>query len=272
MSRAAVAAAAARRALRAEWVKLWTVPVTGRALLAAVAGSWAIGGWATYGLNPASCERGRGCDLDTTVVTLSGVYAGQVAVVVLAALAVTAEYETMMIRSTLAAIPRRGTVLAAKATVVTAAALAAGLPAMLGALVTGRVVLPGHGFTPAAGYPPLSLADEPVRRAVLGSVLYLGLLALLSVGVAALVRQTAAAIATVLAMLLVLPVVAALMTEPHWREWVLKLSPMTAGLAIQVTKRLDALPIAPWPGLGVLAGYAAAAVALGAVAFSTRDA
>jgi ABC-2 type transport system permease protein len=75
-----------------------------------------------------------------------------------------------------------------------------------------------------------------------------------------------------LALLFVLPVVAALMNDPDWREWVLKLSPMTAGLAIQATKRLDALAIAPWPGLGLLAAYAAAAIAAGTVLFLLRDA
>jgi ABC-2 type transport system permease protein len=264
--------AATARALRAEWTKLRTVPVTARALLVVVAGTWAVSTWAAIGLDPASCEAGRGCDLDTTAVTLSGVYLGQVAVVVVAALVVTAEYDTMMIRTTLAANPRRGRVLAAKAVVVTGAVLAAGLLAVTGSLLAGRLILPGHGFTPAAGYPPLSLADGPVRRAYFGSVLYLGLLALLSVGVAAIVRHTAAAVSTVLAMLLVLPAVAVLMTDPQWRHWVLKLSPMTAGLAVQATKGLDTLPVAPWSGLGILAGYAAAALVAGGVLFLTRDA
>jgi ABC-2 type transport system permease protein len=263
---------AAGRVLRAEWTKLRTVPVTVRSLLAVIAGTWAVSTWAVVGMDPASCEQGRNCDLDITMVTLAGVYLGQVAVVVVAALVVTAEYDTMMIRTTLAATPRRGAVIGAKAAVVTTAVLVVSLPAVLGALVAGRTILPGNGFTPAAGYPPMSLADEPVRRAFGGSVLYLGLLALFTIGVAVIVRHTAAAVSTVLAMLLVLPVIAALMTNEHWREWVLELSPMTAGLAIQATKRLDALPIEPWSGLGVLAGYAAGALALGTVLLLVRDA
>jgi ABC-2 type transport system permease protein len=260
------------RVLRAEWTKLRTMPSTAWALLAVVGLTVAVGIWAVAGMDPASCVAGAGCDLDTTPVALSGVYLGQLAVVVVAVLAVSSEYDTGMIRTTFAAMPRRVAVLAAKAAVVTAVVLAAGLLAVLGSFLAGRTILPGHGFTPAAGYPPMSLADEPVRRAFGGSVLYLGLLALFTIGVAVIVRHTAAAVSTVLAMLLVLPVIAALMTNEHWREWVLELSPMTAGLAIQATKRLDALPIAPWSGLGVLAGYAAGALALGTVLLLVRDA
>jgi len=66
--------------------------------------------------------------------------------------------------------------------------------------------------------------------------------------------------------------VAPLLTNEHWRVWVLKLSPMTAGLAIQATKGLDSLPIGPWPGLGVLAVYAGVAWLLGVALFMIRDA
>jgi ABC-2 type transport system permease protein len=260
------------RAVRAEWTKLRTVPLNVRSLLAVVGFTWAISLWAVAEMDPASCEEGRGCDLDITLTTLSGGYLGQVAVVLVAVLAVTAEYDTMMIRTTLAATPNRRTVLAAKAAVVIAAVLPAALLGVLGAFVAGRTILPGHGFTAAAGYPAMSLADGATLRAFLGTVLYLGLVALLSLGVAVIVRHTAAAISTMLALLFVLPVVAALMNDPDWREWVLKLSPMTAGAAIQATKRLDALAIAPWPGLGLLAAYAAAAIAAGTVLFLLRDA
>jgi ABC-2 type transport system permease protein len=81
-----------------------------------------------------------------------------------------------------------------------------------------------------------------------------------------------AAIGIVLGLLFVLPVIGNLMNDPHWQEWVLKLAPMTAGLAVQATKRLDTLPIAPWSGLGLLAAYAATAIAAGTVLFLLRDA
>ncbi len=62
---------------------------------------------------------------------------------------------------------------------------------MLGSLLAGRLILPGHGFTAAHGYPPLSLGDGPVLRAAAGSVLYLALIALLSLGIATIVRDSA---------------------------------------------------------------------------------
>jgi ABC-2 type transport system permease protein len=90
--------------------------------------------------------------------------------------------------------------------------------------------------------------------------------------VALIVRHTGAALTAVLSLLYTFPIIAALVTDPDWRKWLMRLAPMTAGLAIQATRNLDAQPIAPWAGLGVLAGYAAAAAALGAVLFQRRDA
>ncbi len=96
-----------------------------------------------------------------------------------------------MIRVTLAAMPRRVTVLAAKAAIVTGLVLAAGTFAVLVSVLAGRLILPGRGFTPAHGYlppaspSPLFLGDGPVLRAAAGSVLYLALITLLSIGAAA---------------------------------------------------------------------------------------
>jgi ABC-2 type transport system permease protein len=108
-------------------------------------------------------------------------------------LAVSNEYSTGMIRITLAEMPRRLTVLAAKASLVTGLVLAVSAAAVLACLLAGKLILPGHGFTPAHGYPPLSLGHGPVLRAVCGSALYLALIALLSLGVATAVRESAVA-------------------------------------------------------------------------------
>jgi ABC-2 type transport system permease protein len=104
---------------------------------------------------------------------------------------VSSEYSTGMIRLTLAAMPPRTTVLAAKAVITTGVVLAAGAIAVLLSLLAGRLPPPGHGFTPALGYQQLYLADGPVLRAAAGSALYLALIALLSLGVAAAVRDSA---------------------------------------------------------------------------------
>jgi ABC-2 type transport system permease protein len=155
---------------------------------------------------------------------------------------------------------------------VTATVLAAGTLGVLGSLAAGRAILPGNGFTAANGYPPLSLADGPTLRAAAGTVLYLGLVALLSVGVGTAVRDSAGAIVTVLTLLYVVPMIATFVTDPQWHERLEKLAPMTAGLMIQATRDLERLPLRPWAGLAVLAAYAGAAMLLGVVLFATRDA
>ena len=94
------------------------------------------------------------------------------------------EYSTGMIRITLTAMPRRSALLAAKAAVLTGVVLAAGPIAVLGSLLAGQLLMPGNGFTAAHGFVPLSLAHGPMLRAGAGSVLYLALIALLSLGAA----------------------------------------------------------------------------------------
>ena len=96
----------------------------------------------------------------------------------------------------------------------------------------------------------LSLADGPVLRAAAGSVLYLALIALLSLGIATVVRDSAVAIGVVLGLLYLFPIIAALAADPHWQRHLEQIGPMTAGLAIQATTGLRSLPISPWAGLG----------------------
>jgi hypothetical protein len=261
--------------VHAEWTKLRTVPSTAWTALAAVGLTVALTALATASVDTSGCPPPQtGCDEDTTLLSLSGVYLGQVAVVVLAVQAVSAEYESMMIRATLMANPRRGAVLTAKAAVVAAAVLGVGLLGVLGALLAGRAILPGNGFTAATGYPPPSLADAPTFRAVAGTVLYLGLVGLLSLGVAAAVRHTAAAVTAVLSVLYLPLILTLFLPLPeHTRDMILKSAPMTAGLAVQATvRRADSVPIGPWAGLGVLAAYAAASLLLGYTMLKTRDA
>lgn len=259
------------QALHAEWTKLRTLRSTGWALLALVVCTVAVSAFAAQ-VGPADCAP-RPCTLDTARIALTGVYLGQIAVVALAVLAITAEYDTQTMRLTLQAIPRRWTVFAAKAAVVAAAATTASALAVTACLLAGRIILPANGFTADNGYPSLlPLSDGPTRRALLGTIAYLGLVALLSLGVGAVMRHTAAATTTVLSLLYVVPVAARFVTEPEWQLWLARTAPMTAGLAIQSTQSLDNAPIGPWAGLAVIAIYAAAALITGAVLFVARDA
>jgi ABC-2 type transport system permease protein len=262
-----------RRAVHMEWTKLRTVRSTAWLVVAIAGLTLALGAAAAWAVGATRCPSDTGCATeDLPRLALSGVYLGQIAVVLFAVLAITSEYGTDTMRVTLAACPRRGAVLAAKGAVVLSLVVGAGVLGVLGSLAAGRVAFPGRRFVGANAVPPLSLADSPTLRAAGGTVLYLGLIALLGLGVALIVRHTAAALSTVLGLLFLPPMIAPLLTKPPWQEWVLKASPMTAGLSIQVTKRLDTLPIGPWPGLGVLSIYAGVAVVLGATLFRLRDA
>ncbi len=257
-----------RQALHAEWTKLRTVAGTGWLLLATIALTVAVSAAAAAAVK---CPT-AGCGQDPAKLGLTGIQLGQAVVAVLAVLAISSEYSTGTIRTTLTAMPRRTTVLAAKAAVLAGVVLAAGTFAVLGCLLAGRRILPGHGFTVAHGDRLLSLGDGPVLRAAAGSVGYLALIALLSLGAATAVRDAAAAVGVVLGLLYVFPIVAQAVSDPHWQRHLQQLGPMTAGLAIQATTHLSSLPIGPWAGLGVLAAWAAAALLTGGLLLRLRDA
>jgi ABC-2 type transport system permease protein len=253
-----------RLALRSEWTKLRTVRSTawlspGAAMLF-VALSVAISAAAT----PDTTACADGCD--PARLALSGVYSAQVAVVVLAVLAVTSEYDTGVITVTLAATPRRLAVLAAKAAAVVAMVVPVGLLGVTASLSTGRMLLSANGF-------PSPLPAEPTTalRAGAGTVLYLVLVALLSLGVGAALRHTAPALTAALALLYLAPMVARIIPDDRWQTRIERYAPMSAGLAIQSTRDVEQLPIGPLAGLAVLTGYAAAALAVGAAVFTTRD-
>ena len=257
------------RALRAEWTKLRTTRSTPWLAATAVVLTLALSTAVTAAAAPDTTSCAGGCD--ATRLSLSGVYLGQVPVVVLAALAVTGEYHTGLIANTLTADPRRLRVLAAKVAVVVTVVLGTGLLAVAGSLAVGRVLLPGNGFNATQGYPPLSPFDSATLRAATGTVLYLGLVALLSLGIGTAARSTTTAITTVLALLYLFPILAQFVPDQHWHARIERYAPMPAGLAVQATYNLDGLPIGPWAGLGVLTIYAGAATLLAAAVFTFRD-
>ena len=257
-----------RQALHAEWTKLRTVQSHGWLLLATIVLTVALSAAAAAAMSYAYA----GSRLDTTRLSLTGIQLGQALVAILAVLAVSNEYSSGMIRVTLTAFPRRPALLTAKAAVVSGVALVAGTVAVGGSLLAGRLILPGKGFTPAHGYSLLSLAHEPTLRAAAGSVLYLVLIALLSLGVGAALRDSAAAIGGVLALLYLFPIIAAFVGDPDWQRRLQQIGPTTAGLAIQATTNQRDLPIGPWAGLGVLAVWATAALLVGGAVLRLRDA
>ena len=238
--------------LHAEWTKVRTVPGTVWLLVGVVALTVSLG---------ALAASATGAGGDPAKSALTGVVIGQAIVVVLGVGTISGEYGTGMIRTTFTALPHRLEVLAAKAFVVTGLVLAAAVVAVFGSVLAGQMLLPDG--LPLTG---------PVVRAAIGSVLYLALIGMLGVGVAAMVRDSAGAVGLVLGLLYLTPIITTLVSDPTWHDRLRKLSPMTAGLAIQSTVDVEAEPIAPWSGLGILALWAAAALVAGALTLRVRDA
>ncbi len=255
------------RAVHAEWTKLRTLTSTGWLILGVVALSVAVSAAIAATTHISSAER-----QDPTSLSLTGIDLGQAVMAVLAILVIAEEYGTGMIRVSMAAMSRRLVLLVAKAAIVAGVAFVAGVVAVGGCLLVGRFMLPGAGLDPAHGYALISLSHEATLRAAVGSVVYLILIALLSLGVATTVRDTAVSIGLMLALLYVLPVLAQLISNPTWHRHLQQISPMIAGLAVQNTTNPDSLPIGPWAGLGVVAVWAALALLIGGVLLHVRDA
>jgi ABC-2 type transport system permease protein len=260
--------AGSREALHAEWTKLRTITGPGWLLAAAVALTAGVGALAAKSV---TCPSG-GCHVDPAKISLTGVYLSQAIVAIVAVTSISGEYSTGMIRLTLTAVPRRWQVLAAKAAVVSVATLVAGAIAVLASVLAGRLILYGNGITPAHGYEALSLSAGPVLRAATGSVLYLVLIALLGIGIAAAIRDSATSIGVVLGLLYLFPLITSVIGNDHLQRHLNQISPMMSGLYIQATTNLRSLPLTPWQGLGVLAAWAVGALIAGGLILSLRDA
>jgi ABC-2 type transport system permease protein len=256
-------------AVRGEWTKLRTLPGTAWLLAAAAGLSVAVSAIVAAATHTSNGPDGGG--QDPTKLALTGIALGQAVIAVLAVLTVCEEYGTGMIRLTLAAIPRRRYVLGAKAVNLAGLTLVAGMIAVAGCLLAGRLMLPGAGLGPDHGYPLISPTHAATLRAAAGSMLYLILIALLALGIATAIRDTAVSTGAVLALIYLPPLLAQTVSDPL-RRHLEQIAPMTAGLAVQATTNPQAQPIGPWPGLGVLAAWAAGSVLMGGLLLRMRDA
>jgi ABC-type transport system involved in multi-copper enzyme maturation permease subunit len=216
--------------------------------------------------------------LGTTITqTLVGTFAGLIVVVVVGVMFVTAEYRRGLIRTTLAASPRRGRVLAAKAIVLGAAASLTGLVAAAVVVTAGQRVLRGNGVYV---HPATTLTE---LRVVAGTAALLAVAAVLALAIGALLRRSAAAVTAVI-LVIVLPYLLAVSVLPAGAaQWLLRLTPAAAFAIQQSTPQYPQVsnvytpangyfPLAPWAGLAVLCGYAALALGLAVVLFRRRDA
>jgi hypothetical protein len=191
--------------------------------------------------------------------SLQGVQIGLLAMIVLGVLAATGEYKTGMVRATLAATPRRGRLLAAKATVLGAVVFVAGLFSSAVAFWMAQPILRDRGMRPPA-YAYRSLWEAEVLRAVIGTAALLALLAVFALAVGILLRRASLAIPVMIALILV-PQLAGGMLSLEADLWLHRLTP-AAGLAIQQTIVRFDTAINPWGGLAVLTAYTMGSLAL----------
>ena len=221
---------------------------------------------------------GRDSPAKTVEETLVGAFAGLLAVAVVGAMFVTAEYRRGLIRTTLTAAPRRGRVLAAKAVVVGAVSFATGLVAAAVAVPLVEAVEKGRGF-------PLSPTPAGTElRVVLGTAALFAATGVLALGIGTLLRRSAGAV-TLVVVVVVLPYILAVgsVLPAGPSRWLTRLTPAAAfsvqqslhqyaQVAADYTPSSGYFPLAPWAGFAVLCAYAAAALAAAAVLLRRRDA
>jgi ABC-2 type transport system permease protein len=256
--------------MRSEWTKLRSVRSTTWTLIATIVITVGIGIIAT------ATEAGRWSHasalerftFDPTNLALTGLLVGQLAIGILGILAITAEYGTGTIRSTLAAVPNRPLFLASKAAVFALVALVVGEVVSFGAFFIGQMVLGG-------AVPHATIGQPGVLSAVAGGGLYVAVLGLLGLGLGSIIRHTAGAISAFVGVLLILPLILhALPTSIS--NVISKWEPSNIGNALTTVNthaQLGSPPsFSPWVGFAILCGYAAIALAVGGRMLVRRDA
>lgn len=245
-------------ALRSEWTKIRTVRSTFWTLLVTMVITIGLGALIALGSSSHPSP-----DDDLVANSMSGLFFGQLVIVVFGAMAITTEYSTGMIRTSLTSQPRRGSLLWAKALIVAAVALVIGLICSFTSFFIATAIYSGHDIH-------ISLSDDKVLRAVIGGGLYMAVTALLAFGLGALLRHTAGAITAGVGLLFVLFVLVQFL--PHdWHDKIAKWIPFFAGLQIITTRPQEDM-LAPWTGFAVFAAYAAIALIGGAIVMHKKDA
>jgi len=279
-----------RRAIAAEWTKLWSVRSTTWTLVAT--------GVAVIGLCALSTGTVNASDIidDPTRRSLIGIFLGQLIFGVLGVLVMSAEYGTGTIRATLSAIPRRPVVLAAKILVFGAVALVVSEILAFSAFGMGQAILSAkhalgssaaatqranqlgvhipHKIQALLGGGSASLGQAGVLRAVVGAGLYLAVLGLLALGLATIIRHTAGAISAFVGVVLVLPLIVQELPASISNAMA-RYVPANIGLVMFSTRGLpDRIgpAFSPWTGFGLLVLYAVVILGLGCWVLVRRDA
>jgi len=263
--RAALRAATFGDVLRSEWTKFRSVRSTFWALtvtvvlgigLGAVISAATAHSYATFSVS-------EKLSWDPTGVSGAGMAIAQLAIAVLGVLCISSEYSSGMIRTSLIAVPKRGRLLAAKSLVFAAVTFVVGEVTTFVSFFVGQALISGHA-------PHAALGDPGVARAVVGGGLYLAALAVLSVAAGTLLRHPAAAIACMMAVVLVLPLIAQALPD-SWRNPVTEFWPTQAGSQLTSVHH-SAHTLQPWPGFGVMCLFVAIVYAFAWTLLARRDA
>ncbi|GHS87759.1 ABC transporter permease [Actinomycetota bacterium] len=258
------------RLVRSEWIKFWTVRSTLWVLPITVVMQVGIAFLIAFFTDQVLAENDVN-GFDGTAVLQQGIFFSQLAIVVIAVLTITGEYSTGMIRTTLTTEPRRLPALWAKLAVLLPVTF---VVTVIGTLISWAVTAPiiGDRF-------PIDLAESETQRVLLGGPLYMAAIALLSFAFGALLRHSAAALATVFGLLLVVETVFSAIPATFFRE-VSPFLPGTAGGNIlyrqevldSVNAGSTATILSPWEGYGVLVAWGVVILAIAAVLLRRRDA
>ncbi|MFZ0249444.1 MAG: ABC transporter permease subunit [Acidimicrobiales bacterium] len=246
------------QAMRAEWTKLVSLRSTGWTLLVTAAGTFLVTFLATHGALHHGTQWYQG--FDPTNQSLAGLAIGSLALGVLGILAISGEYGTGTIRSSLTAMPRRGVLLTAKAVVVGLTTVVIGEALSFISFFEGQAVLKG-------GAPTASLGQPGVLRAVALSGAFLALFALLGLGIGTVIRHTAGAIAVFAGVTFLVPILFNSISHG-----IARYAPelIFANSIAAVDRQSNA--VSATIGVMLMVAYCAVALGMGAVLLDRRDA
>jgi ABC-2 type transport system permease protein len=250
-------------ALRSEFTKIRSVRSTYWTLLAMFVVVVGFGALASFGASHGP----HGPFFDPTRQSLAGLYIGQLIIGVLGVLVISSEYSTGMIRTTLTTNPHRGMMIAAKGVVFTVVAFVTSLITAFVAFFVGQAIMSSDHISTTIGSPN-------VLRAVIGGALFLTACGVLAFGLGLLLRHSAAGISATVGLLFVVTILVSFLPQT-WQNHVDKWIPALAGGQLWMTSQQppgNAPMFGPWTSFAVLCGYAAIAVAAGAILFHRRDA
>jgi ABC-2 type transport system permease protein len=249
---------------RSEWTKLYSLRSTRYSLLATVVftiGFGIIASAATVS-RWGSMTAADKASFDPLSTSLLGVRFGVLSIGVLGVMLIAGEYSTGMIRSTMTAVPKRLPVLWGKAVVYAAVALVLAIPAVLIAFFAGQAILSGQ-------HVQIAFSHSGVATAVFGAAVYLTLVGLFAMGLGAILRNTAAGIASFAGIMFVIPPLVTILPS-SLADSITPYLPNNAGEAMMRIGN-HAHTLSPGAGLAVFAGYVAVTIAVAAILLVRRD-